>query len=44
MKESHTERLKKVNVWAGIVGIHIVGLFIINGMLNGDYYQLLLVN
>lgn len=42
MRESHTQKPEKVNVWAGIVGNHIVGPFIINGNLNGVTYELML--
>lgn len=44
MRESHTQRPEKINVWAGIVDTHIVGPFIINGTLDGNSYRLLLIN
>src|SRR5437588_198499 len=44
MREEHTQYPEKVNVWAGIVGNHIVGPFFIDGNLNGDKYLELLQN
>lgn len=44
MREEHTQYPEKVNVWAGIVGDHIIGPFFINGNLNGDNYLALLQN
>ncbi|VEN42073.1 unnamed protein product, partial [Callosobruchus maculatus] len=44
MREEHTQYPQKVNVWAGIVGNHIVGPFFIDGNLNGDKYLELLQN
>lgn len=40
---SHTRQYpRKLNVWAGIVGGHIIGLFFINGNLNSERYLQLL--
>ncbi|CAH1115686.1 unnamed protein product [Psylliodes chrysocephalus] len=36
MRDDHTQFSGKVNVWAEIVGNHIIGPFIIDGNLNGD--------
>lgn len=44
MREEHTQYPVKVNVWAGIVGNHIIGPFFIEGNLNGDRYLALLQN
>lgn len=44
MREEHTQYPEKINVWAGIVGNHIVGPFFIDGNLNGDKYLELLQN
>lgn len=38
----HTQYPKKLNVWAGVIGNHIVGPFFIDGNLNGDRYLHLL--
>lgn len=37
-RESRTQYPEKVNVWAGILGDHILGPFFINGNLNGQLY------
>lgn len=37
-QECHTQNPQKINVWAGIVGYKVVGLFIIEGNLNGARY------
>lgn len=42
MEEVHTQRPQKINVWAGIVGQHIVGPFFIEGNLNSARYLQLL--
>lgn len=44
IREEHTQYPQKVNVWAGIVGNHIIGPFFIEGNLNGDNYLALLQN
>lgn len=44
MREEHTQYPEKVNVWAGIIGDHIIGPFFIDGNLNGDNYLALLQN
>lgn len=41
-REAHTQRLKKLNVWAGILAKEIIGPFFIDGDLNGPKYLLLL--
>lgn len=42
--ETHTQRPQKLNVWAGILGDHIVGPFFIPDNLNGERYLDLLEN
>lgn len=37
-REGHTQRPQKLNVWTGILGNYIVGLFFINGNLTGELY------
>ncbi|KAJ8943071.1 hypothetical protein NQ318_015327 [Aromia moschata] len=44
MRELHTPNPEKGNVWAGIIGDHIIGLFFIDGNLNGETYLALLQN
>jgi len=44
IREEHTQYPEKVNVWAGIVGDHIIGPFFIDGNLNGENYLALLQN
>lgn len=44
MRELHTQNPEKVNVWAGIIGDHVIGPFFIDGNLNGDNYLALLQN
>lgn len=39
-----TQYPQKLNIWAGILGDHVVGPFIIDGNLNGDRYLDLLIN
>lgn len=41
-RETHTQYPEKLNVWAGILGDHIVGPFFIDGNLNGATYLELL--
>lgn len=43
-REAHTQRPKKSNVWAGILGNEVIGPFIIEGNLDGPKYILLLHN
>lgn len=43
-REAHTQRPKKRNVWAGILGNEIIGPFFIDGNLDGAKYILLLHN
>ena len=38
MSELHTQYPEKVNVWAGILGNHIIGPFFIDGNLTGQKY------
>lgn len=38
LHETHTQVPQKLNVWAGILGDHLVGPFFIDGNLNGDIY------
>lgn len=42
MRETHTQRPLKVNVWAGIIGNRLIGPFFIEGALNGAAYLNLL--
>lgn len=42
MREFHTQRPQKLNVWCGILGDHIVGPFFIDGNLNSESYLELL--
>jgi hypothetical protein len=44
MREDHTQFPEKVNVWAGIIGDHIIGPLFIDGNLNGGNYLELLQN
>ncbi|KAJ8947969.1 hypothetical protein NQ318_021068 [Aromia moschata] len=44
MRELHTQNPEKVNVWAGIIGDNIIGLFFIDGNMNGETYLALLQN
>lgn len=41
-RETRTQYPQKLNVWAGILGDHIVGPFFIDGNLNGNIYLELL--
>lgn len=41
-RQAHTQYPQKLNVWAGILGKEIIGLFFIDGNLNGPTYVLLL--
>lgn len=43
-REAHTQRPKKRNVWAGILGSEIIGPFFIDGNLDGAKYIILLHN
>lgn len=43
-REAHTQRPKKSNVWAGILGNEIIGPFFIDGNLDRPKYILLLHN
>lgn len=43
-REAHTQRPKKRNVWAGILGDEIIGPFFIDGNLDSSKYILLLHN
>lgn len=38
MMEAHTQRPQKLNVWAGVIGDHIVGPFFFNETLTGQRY------
>ncbi|CAH0389162.1 unnamed protein product [Bemisia tabaci] len=40
--ETHTQYPRKLNVWCGIFGDHIIGRFFIDGTLHGDKYRELL--
>jgi transposase len=42
-RESNTQYPEKLNVWAGILGNHILGPFFINGNLNGEMYLQMLL-
>lgn len=42
MREIHTQRQQKVNVWAGIIGDRLIGPFFIEGNLDGAAYLNLL--
>lgn len=44
LREGHTQRPQKLNVWAGILGNNIVGPLFIDGNLNGDKYLDMLEN
>ncbi|RZC38231.1 DDE 3 domain containing protein [Asbolus verrucosus] len=43
-QETHTQWSQKVNLWAGILGLHVIGPFVIDGSLNGAKYLQLLNN
>lgn len=43
-REAHTQRPKKMNVWAGILGNEVIGPFFIDGNLDGPKYIILLHN
>lgn len=43
-REGHTQYPQKLNVWAGILGDHIVGPFFIEGNLTGPLYLNMLQN
>ena len=43
-RETHTQFPQKVNVWAGILGNHIVGPLFLNTNLSGEVYLELLQN
>lgn len=38
MREVHTQRPQKINVWAGVINSHLIGPFFIYGTLNGARY------
>jgi len=38
MQQTHTQYPEKLNVWAGILGEHIVSPFFIEGTLDGEKY------
>uniref|UniRef100_V5G0A7 Transposable element Tc3 transposase n=1 Tax=Anoplophora glabripennis TaxID=217634 RepID=V5G0A7_ANOGL len=42
IREFHTQTPQKLNVWAGILGDHLVGPFFIQGNLDGNTYLELL--
>lgn len=44
VEEGHTQYPQKVNVWAGIIGGHIIGPFFLEETLNADRYLRLLQN
>lgn len=44
VREVHSQYPQKLNVWAGILGNHIVGPIFINGNLNGEEYLNMLRN
>lgn len=44
IREDHTQRPQKLNVWAGILGDHIIGPFFLEENLNGQNYLNLLEN
>ena len=44
MQQVHTQRPQKLNVWAGILGNHVIGPFFLEGNLNGEAYLDLLEN
>lgn len=44
MRVLNTQYIEQVNVWAGIVGCHVIGTFLIVGNFNGDKYLALLQN
>ncbi|KAJ8943067.1 hypothetical protein NQ318_015322 [Aromia moschata] len=44
MRELHTPNPENVNVWAGIIGDHIIGPYFIDGNMNGETYLALLQN
>lgn len=43
-EEGHTQYPQKVNVWAGVIGRHIIGPFFLDGTLTADRYLQLLQN
>ena len=43
-RENHTQYPEKVNVWAGILGNHIVGPVFLNENLTGDVYLEILIS
>lgn len=42
MHETHTQNPQKMNLWAGLLGDHIIGPFVIDGFLTGEKYLQLL--
>jgi len=42
MRESRTQYSQKLNVWAEIVGTHIIGPFFIDGTLTAEKYLTML--
>lgn len=44
MRETHTQYPQKVNVWAGIIGDHIIGPIFIDGNLTAEKYLNMLRN
>lgn len=44
MREGHTQRPQKVNVWAGILGDHVIGPLFIDANLTADLYLELLMD
>ena len=42
MEQIYTQRPEKLNVWCGVIGYHVIGLFSIDGNLNSKEYLRLL--
>jgi len=43
MRDNKSQYLDKVNVWAGIIGDHLISLFFIDGNLNSEMYGTMLL-
>ena len=43
MRDDETQYLAKVNVWAGIIGEHLIGPFFFAKNLNAEAYEIMLI-
>jgi len=43
MRDNKSQHLDKVNVWTEIIGDHLIGPFFINGNLNSEMYETMLI-